>query len=166
MAGTLARQLRRASRPRRRPADWEVTSDQHPKAPVSLEAHCPMIPCRSIRTLRLSHGLATLFGPLAVLLGGCATEPATPQPMVYFALDAPLCGTRLPVAFSIDDLQVGTDTFIVNLVPEHLTSVGFRTTVGQHTLGAQVVDGYIWPDTVVVLSAGGVVTYTLPFYCS
>jgi hypothetical protein len=119
-----------------------------------------------MKTLRPSLGLAGLLGPLAVLLGACATEPAAPLPMVYFALDAPLCGTRLPVAFSIDGLQVGTDTFVVNLVPEHLTSAGFRTIVGQHRLGARVVGGYIWPDTVVALSAGAVVTYTLSFYCS
>jgi hypothetical protein len=117
-------------------------------------------------TFRFFLNPAALCAPLVVLLGACATEPAAPRPTVYFALDAPFCGTRLPVAFFIDSAQVGTDTFVVNLLPEHLTSAGFPTSVGQHTLGARVVGGYIWPDTIVAIPSGGVVTYTLPFYCS
>jgi len=38
--------------------------------------------------------------------------------------------------------------------------------VGQHTLAARVVNGYMWPNKVVTLAAGDVYTDTLPFYCS
>ena len=89
-----------------------------------------------------------------------------PLPTVQFAIDAPLCSSRIPVQFSIDALDVGADTFSVNLSPEHTTSRAFVATVGQHTLAAHVVNGYMWPDKVVILAAGDVYTDTLPFYCS
>jgi hypothetical protein len=85
---------------------------------------------------------------------------------VYFALDAPLCSSVLPVQFSIDNALVGTDTFRVNLAPNHTTSAAFPTSAGSHTLGARVVGGYVWADTLVMLSAGAVLTKSLPFYCS
>jgi hypothetical protein len=102
-----------------------------------------------------------------VTLGACRDSvPTAPQSTVYFALDAPLCSSVLPVQFSIDSALVGTDTFRVNLAPNHTTSAAFTTSAGIHVLGARVVGGYVWADTVVSLGAGAVLTKTLPFYCS
>jgi len=103
----------------------------------------------------------------AVVLAACATiEPAPPQATVYFVLDAPLCSSQLPVEFTIDGALVGTDTFRVNLAPNHTTSRAFATSAGQHTLGARVVGGYVWTDTTVTLAAGQIFNDSLPFYCS
>ena len=109
--------------------------------------------------------LAWLSIGLVALLS-CIAEPVAREATVYYAIDAPLCSSRIPVQFSIDSVQVGTDTFVVNLAPEHTRSRGFMTTVGPHTLSARVVGGYIWPDQPVTLSAGEVFTDSLPFYCS
>lgn len=108
--------------------------------------------------------LGGLSGLVALL--SCCAESVAPEATVYYTIDAPLCGTRIPVEFAIDSVQVGTDTFVVNLTPAHTSSRGFRTIVGLHTVSARVVGGYIWPDQVVTLRAGEVFTDTLPFYCS
>lgn len=92
--------------------------------------------------------------------------PVAPSATIYFALDAPLCSSVLPVQLSIDGTVVRTDTFRVDVASPHTTSVGLRTTPGNHVLGARAVAGYLWPDTVVHVQAGGVLTKTLPFYCS
>ena len=70
--------------------------------------------------------------------------------------------------FSIDSVVVATDTFRVNLPNPHTMSIGISTTSGSHVLGARVVGNinYVWPDTVVSLQAGGMLTKTLPLYCS
>jgi hypothetical protein len=99
------------------------------------------------------------------LLFACATEESVAA-TVYFAIDAPLCSSTIPVQFFIDSTMVGTDTFVVSLSPEHTRSRGFAITPGPHALGAQVVAGYVWPDTVVNLAAGEIFTDSLPFYCS
>jgi hypothetical protein len=107
------------------------------------------------------------IGIALVTLVGCrGTTPVAPRPTVQFAIDAPLCSSRIPVQFSIDGFTVGSDTFRVNLSPEHTTSRVFATTVGQHALAAHVVNGYMWPDRIVTLAAGDAYTDTLPFYCS
>ena len=103
---------------------------------------------------------------LVTLVACRGSVPTAPRATVYFALDAPLCSSVLPVQFLIDNALVGTDTFRVNLAPNHTTSAAFPTSAGSHTLGARVVGGYVWADTVVILSAGAVLTKTLPFYCS
>lgn len=103
---------------------------------------------------------------LVALVACRSSVPTAPQATVYFALDAPLCSSVLPVQFLIDNALVGTDTFRVNLAPNHTTSAAFPTPAGSHTLGARVVGGYVWADTVVMLSAGAVLIRTLPFYCS
>jgi hypothetical protein len=99
-------------------------------------------------------------------LAACSAEGVAPRATVYFVIDAPLCSSRIPVQFFIDGAQVGADTFIVNLVPEHTTSAGFETNGGSHKLGARVVSGYVWPDETVTIAAGEVFHDSLPFYCS
>lgn len=94
--------------------------------------------------------------------GDCAPDVAT----VIYQLDAPLCSSQLPVEFSIDSALVGSDTFRVNLSPNHTQSRPFAVSAGRRRLGARVVNGYIWPDTVVQLVGGQVFTDSLPFYCS
>ena len=89
---------------------------------------------------------------------------------VNFVLDAPLCSSVLPVQFTIDNITVGTDTFRVQLRPEHLTSAVFITSIGSHTLGAKVTggsaSGSTWPNLSVNLAGGAMKADTLPFYCS
>jgi hypothetical protein len=109
---------------------------------------------------RAWHGIAVV-----ALLAGCA-EPVAPTATVFFAIDAPLCSSRIPVQFAVDGVQVGTDTFVVHLVPEHTMSRGFVTTAGPHTLSANVVGGFVWPDRAVTLAPGEIFTDSLPFYCS
>lgn len=107
-------------------------------------------------------------GCLVVLaLAACGEDAVAPPATVYFVIDAPLCSSVIPVEFFIDDALVGTDTFRVNLFPEHLMSAGFEISGGSHTLGARVTaNGYLWPDTTVNVPAGEVFENSLPFYCS
>jgi hypothetical protein len=107
-----------------------------------------------------------LLGTAALPLLACHRETVAPGATVYFTIDAPLCSMRLPVVFSIDSVQVGTDTFSVHLTPSHVTSSGFPVPAGAHRLSALVPGGYAWPGRVVTLGAGGVFTDSLPFYCS
>ena len=102
----------------------------------------------------------------AAVLACQGMDPVVPSATIYFALDAPLCGSILPVQLSIDGAIVQTDTFRVNVANPHLTSVGFTISAGSHTLGARVVAGYVWPDTVVAVNAGSMLTKALPFDCS
>ena len=106
----------------------------------------------------------TCIAPLAML--SCNLASADVPAVVYYAIDAPLCSSRIPVELLIDGTQVGTDTFVVNLAPEHKTSRGFLAMAGSHTVGARVPGGYVWPDRGVALTAGQVFTDSLPFYCS
>lgn len=99
-------------------------------------------------------------------LAACTSDPAAPPATVYFVLDAPLCSSILPVEFSIDNVKVGSDTFLVNLQPEDTVSTGFEIKAGDHVLGATVVNGYVWPDTTVTLAPGASFQHLLPFYCS
>lgn len=105
-----------------------------------------------------------------IALAACTAEdPVAPSSSVYFYLDAPLCSSTIPAHFYIDGVRVGSDTFRVNLAPEHLTSPAFETTAGHHMLGARGSLGaveYVWPDTTVDLTAGGVLVHSLPLYCS
>jgi hypothetical protein len=110
--------------------------------------------------------LAWISVSMVALVACRGAEPVAPRATVYFVLDAPLCSSIIPVQFSVDSLLVGSDTFRVDVSQEHTTSRGFMTSVGQHTLGARVVNGYVWPDKIVTLAAGEVYAYPLPFYCS
>lgn len=104
---------------------------------------------------------------LSLLPAACDDGSGTgPPATVVFAMDAPLCGTILPVELRIDLVLVQTDTFRINLAPEHEVSRGFPVPAGDHRLGARVPGGLVWPDTVVTLRAGEVLTRSLPFYCS
>ncbi len=134
-----------------------------------------MIERRRPATFTSAHGVAMSFvrppwigiGLVALAFSGCrGAESVAPRATVYFMLDAPLCSSIIPVQFSIDHIQVGTDTFVVNLAPEHTMSRGFETSVGQHTLSARAGHGYVWPDKSVTLVEGQDFTDTLPFYCS
>lgn len=111
---------------------------------------------------RLAAGVAAAVG------AGAACDATTPAPegRVRYVLDAPLCSSVLPVQFFIDSVLAGTDTFVVGILPEDTASRAYRTTPGTHRLGAQVVAGFVWPDTVVNLLEGEETTYLLPFYCS
>ena len=111
--------------------------------------------------MRLAWLSAGIVGMLS-----CNLDSEAPGATVFYTIDAPLCSSRFPVQFSIDSALVGTDTFVVNIIPEHTTSRGFVTTVGPHRLSARVVGGYSWPDREVTLTAGGAFTDSLPFYCS
>ncbi len=98
---------------------------------------------------------------------GCAGQDAAgPTTGVRFVLDAPLCSSIIPVDFFLDGAALGSDTFRVQLQPEHLVSRRFDVPPGSHTVGAQVPGGFVWPDTLVTLPAGAVFEDTLPFYCS
>jgi hypothetical protein len=103
---------------------------------------------------------------LVVALTACDSHPVAPRATVYFVFDAPLCGLRLGVFFSIDSVQVGTDTFAVNVANPHLTSSAFETSSGPHTLGARSMGNYVWPDKSVTLAPGQTYLDSLPFYCS
>ena len=113
----------------------------------------------------------TVIAPLALVAcigAACkSSTSATPkQPVVFFAIDAPLCSSTIPVRFSIDSAEVGADTFVVNYGPPHTTSRGFTVSVGEHTLSARTEWNYVWPDKRVTLAAGETFTDSLPFYCS
>ena len=73
---------------------------------------------------------------------------------------------KLGVVFTIDQRVVVTDTFVVHLGGEHLTSGPFATSVGPHVLSARSDNGFVWPDRTVNLAAGVALTDSLPFYCS
>ena len=113
--------------------------------------------------LPLTRLAALILAPVALF--SCRTDVTAPEGTVHFLIDAPLCSSRLPVQFFIDSLQVGTDTFSVNLAPEHTKSSGFVTSVGLHILGARVMGGFVWPNRAITLTAGQIFTDTLPFYC-
>ena len=59
-----------------------------------------------------------------------------------------------------------TDTFRVDVPAEHLQSRDFPVSAGLHTLGAHVVGGFVWPNRVVTVADGAVLTDSLPFSCS
>lgn len=99
-------------------------------------------------------------------LAACTTIiESVPTATVDFLIDAPLCSSRIPVAFLIDSTIVGTDTFLVHLGTEHTRSRTFITSPGPHTLYARF-NTYVWPEKTLTLAAGQSVTDTLPFYCS
>lgn len=110
------------------------------------------------RRMRFSIGIMALTA--------CGADSVPPQATVHFVLDAPLCSSRLPVRFSIDNVQVGADTFVVNLAQPHTESAGFATSGGSHTLGARVVGGFSWPDRTVTLTAGQAFMDSLSTSCS
>ena len=94
-----------------------------------------------------------------------------PEPTADFLLDAPLCSSVLAIQMSIDNSVAGTDTFRVNLAPNHLRSRAFPLKAGAHTFDAHVVNnngttGFDFPTKTASLSAGGQYTDTLSFYCS
>ena len=108
-----------------------------------------------------------------VALAACSdTDGAQAPATVQFSLDAPLCGTAIPVQFLVDSQVVGADTFRVNLAPSHTLSRAFSVTAGRHLLGAEVMNlgvAHPWPDTpdtAVTLTPGATFTRVLPFYCS
>ena len=104
------------------------------------------------------------FGALA----GCGSSTAsTPRATVDFLLQPYACSSILAVQFAIDNVQVGTDTFKVDVSSaDHLRSRAFTTSVGAHSLSARVVGGYVWADRQVTVASGDAVTDTLPFSCS
>ena len=114
----------------------------------------------------MNLGRFTLLSLALLAQSACTEEDPAPDAVVYFVLDAPLCSSVIPVQFFIDSVQVGTDTFRVNLAPNHTVSSGFATNGGPHILGARGVNGDIWPDTAVTIRAGKVFHDSLPFYCS
>jgi hypothetical protein len=101
-------------------------------------------------------------------LGGCAASTAsTTRATVDFLLQPHACSSTLPVQFTIDDIQVGSDTFKIAVAGgDHLKSRAFVTSAGAHTLSARVMGGYVWADKQVTVAAGDAVTDTLPFSCS
>lgn len=111
---------------------------------------------------------------IALALGACSradvAAPSRPG-TVQFVLVAPLCSSVIQAQFLIDGVPVGTDTFRVNLAAAHTTSRGFATPPGAHTLSARspggfVPAGYLWPTTLVTVSAGQTVADSLSVYCS
>jgi hypothetical protein len=109
-----------------------------------------------------------LLGVVASALVACeGSRSVAPQPTVYFRLIPYACSSIIPVRLYIDGALVAADTFRIAVAGgDRTTSRAFATSVGQHTLGAQLVNGGGWPDKVVTLAAGAVVIDSLPFYCS
>jgi hypothetical protein len=102
-----------------------------------------------------------------LLLAACnGADVAAPSATVHFVLDAPLCSSIIPVQFSIDGLEVGVDTFRVDIPSPHTTSRAFAVSLGAHTLSARTGAGYAWPDKAVSLAAGQAFADSLSFYCS
>ena len=115
-------------------------------------------PRRYLRVLALATAIA------AVACGGYGT--GTAQATVYFVLDAPLCSSRIPMKFSIDNTVVGIDTF-VNLTPSHTTSHAYVTSPGQHVLsGVAVSGGFLFPAKTVTLTDGASYMDSLSTSCS
>jgi len=103
----------------------------------------------------------------AALVGCRSTAPADRQPAVVYRLVPQFCSTVVPVWFFVDSVQVGVDTFRIDVAGgDHLTSLPFPTSVGAHVVGAKLKFGSPWPDTLVSLQTGQVFTDSLPFYCS
>lgn len=94
--------------------------------------------------------------------------------IVRFQLDAPLCGTTLPVRFSVDGYVAATDTFVVGSPGHSHTTYDLIIPVGAHTVRTELwapflndwrsVDG--WSDKRVDVRVGKPVIDTLSFYCS
>lgn len=104
---------------------------------------------------------------LAAVCACSSTDVGAPSATVIFVLDAPLCSSIIPVQFTIDSLQVGTDTFKVDVAGgPHTTSHSFAVAPGHHTLSARIDRGFVWPDKSVTLAAGQAFADTLPTYCS
>jgi hypothetical protein len=114
--------------------------------------------------MTILHRILVSLGIIA--LTACGSQSVPPAATVHFVLYTSNCSSRFPVQFSIDNVQVGTDTFIVNLPQPHTESAGFATSDGSHTLGARIVGGLIWPDLTVTLTAGQVFLDSLPVSCS
>jgi hypothetical protein len=106
------------------------------------------------------------LGVCAPVLLGCADDPLAQQTTVAFALDAPLCSSVIPVQFYIDSALVGSDTFRIQFGQPPTTSPAFPTTAGTHTLGASVINGYVWPDTTLAIAPGEAFALLLPLDCS
>lgn len=103
----------------------------------------------------------------AMFCAACHTSTSAERPAtVTFVLVAPACSSVLPVQFSVDGQSVGTDTFRVAVSAPRTVSRPFAVSPGQHTLGAQVVGGYVWPPLAVSITSGAVLADSLPFYCS
>src|SRR4051812_41669119 len=115
-----------------------------------------------------------LFGiAIAVAALACGTTygtdqygPPIPPTTVAFALDAPLCSSILRVQLSIDKAIVATDTFVTYGNPKDTVSRRFSVQAGAHSLSANVIGGFVWPEKVVTVHAGEAYVDTLPFYCS
>jgi hypothetical protein len=87
------------------------------------------------------------------------------QPVVYFTVVPYTCSSYIPASFFVDGVQVGSDTFTVDVAArDHLISHPITTSAGRHTLGAMT--GSRWPDKVVNLTAREVFTVSGFFYCS
>ena len=92
------------------------------------------------------------------------TPPIQPT-TVQFVLEAPLCSSVLPVQLSIDKVIVAVDTF-VTYGPPRIESDVFPVTVGPHSISARVVNGFVWPETLITLQQSEQYRHPLPFYCS
>lgn len=126
---------------------------------------------RASASIRIAASGALMALVFAACSRADATAPAPTSGTVQFVLVAPLCSSVIQAQFLIDGTPVGTDTFRVNLSNAHTVSRGFETTPGTHTLSAQspgglVPAGYLWPTTIVTVSAGQTVADSLQVYCS
>ena len=91
--------------------------------------------------------------------------PPIPPTTVAFLLDAPLCSSILHVHLSIDKVIVATDTFVTAGVKDTV-STKFPVRAGLHSVSANVIGGFVWPEKLVTVHAGEAYVDTLPFYCS
>ena len=133
---------------------------------------------------RMKVSLLALLAAIFTVACGGSTEPGV-NARVRFLIDAPLCSSRYPVNFFIDNVQVGRDTmwFGVGADTSPAGPPGFLkfksywsygVEAGTHTVRATIVDTippstpfvYSWPDTTVTVAAGAEVVRKLPFYCS
>ena len=105
---------------------------------------------------------------IAVVVLSCSTtliDPPVPPTTIAFVLDAPLCSSILHVQLVIDKAIVATDTF-VTAGPRDTVSKNFPVIAGLHSVSANVIGGFVWPEKVVAVPAGTAYVDTLPFYCS
>jgi len=77
----------------------------------------------------------------------------------------PHYAARCFVQLSIDKAIVATDTFVTWGVKDTI-SKPFPVAFGLHTVSANVIGGYVWPEKLVTVHAGEAYVDTLPFYCS
>jgi hypothetical protein len=103
--------------------------------------------------------IALLLALVAVTACGSDSSTAPKaDATVVFKIDALTCTGSGAIEFFIDGSPVGTETLSAGQ-----SSQGYRTSGGQHILGARLANSsFIWPNTTVTVPAGGTFNELLP----